>query len=269
MSYCCIAIGLHKGLKIMANQSSWLGVRTLPFFRDLDEMSAKTLLSSARVRRFPKSASLIREGQTPDFLHIVVDGLVGLIGAHDGEETTMEIKGRGAHLFLAAVIRNAVYLNSARTITPSQILLIPGQTVRDLCERNAAIARVVIIELAERCRFSIRALKNMKLRSSSERLANWILRACAVDGKDGCIELPFDKRTLASCLGMSPENLSRNLALLAKYGVRSFGHSIVIEDSSALAEFAKPNALIDDWKPADGAKATRTFDISRYDFART
>jgi hypothetical protein len=45
--------------------------------------------------------------------------------------------------------------------------------------------------------------------------------------------------------------LSRNLALLAKYGVRSCGHSIVIEDASALAEFAKPNVLIDDWKPAD------------------
>jgi CRP/FNR family transcriptional regulator, transcriptional activator FtrB len=253
----------------MANQSIWLGARTLPFFRDLDEPSGKMLLAAARVRRFPKNASLIREGQTPDFLHIVVDGLVGLIGAHDGEETMMEIKGRGASLFLAAVIRNAVYLNSARTIAPAQILLIPGQTLRELCERNAAIARAVIVELAERCRYSIRALKNMKLRSSSERLANWILRACAVDGKDGCVELQFDKRTLASCLGMSPENLSRNLALLAKYGVRSSGHSIVIEDPSALAEFAKPNALIDDWKPSDGAAAARSFDTSQYDFVRT
>lgn len=253
----------------MTNQSIWPGVRALPFFSELDETSSKTLLHAARMRRVPKHASLVREGETPDFLHIVVDGLVGLFGAHDGEETTMEIKGRGANLFLAAVIRNVVYLNSARTLAPSQILLIPGQTVRDLCERNAAIARAVIIELAEGCRSSIRALKNMKLRSSSERLANWILRAGAVDGKNGCIELPFDKRMLASCLGMSPENLSRNLALLAKYGVRSSGHSIVIDDPSALAEFAKPNVLIDDWKPAKAASAGRTFDAGQYDLVRT
>jgi CRP/FNR family transcriptional activator FtrB len=241
----------------------------LPFFSELDETSAKTLLAAAHMRRFPKHASLIREGERPDSLHIVVDGLVKLFGTHDGEETTMEIKGRGANLFLAAVIRNVVYLNSARTIAPSQILLIPGQTVRDLCERNATIARAVIIELAERCRFSVRALKNMKLRSSSERLANWILGASAVDGKNGCIELPFDKRTLASCLGMSPENLSRNLALLAKYGVRSSGHSIVIEDSLALAEFAKPNALIDNLRAGDGASADRPIDTGQYDLVRT
>jgi CRP/FNR family transcriptional activator FtrB len=44
---------------------------------------------------------------------------------------------------------------------------------------------------------------------------------------------------------MTPENLSRSLALLAKYGVTSSGREIVIEDSSALERFAKPNALID------------------------
>jgi CRP/FNR family transcriptional activator FtrB len=57
--------------------------------------------------------------------------------------------------------------------------------------------------------------------------------------------LTFDKRMLASRLGMTPENLSRNLALLANYGVKSSGRGIVIEDPSALEKFATPNALID------------------------
>jgi CRP/FNR family transcriptional regulator, transcriptional activator FtrB len=58
------------------------------------------------------------------------------------------------------------------------------------------------------------------------------------------IELTFDKRMLASRLGMTPENLSRNLALLAKCGVKSSGRDIVIGDPSAFGKFAKPNALI-------------------------
>jgi CRP/FNR family transcriptional activator FtrB len=57
--------------------------------------------------------------------------------------------------------------------------------------------------------------------------------------------LTFDKRTLASRLRMTPENLSRNLTLPAKYGVKSSGRDIVIEDPSALEKFAKPNVLID------------------------
>ena len=47
----------------------------------------------------------------------------------------------------------------------------------------------------------------------------------------------FDKRTLASRLGMTPENLSRNLALLAKYGVKSSGRDILIEDFIGVGAF--------------------------------
>jgi CRP/FNR family transcriptional activator FtrB len=232
----------------MAIQPNWSSVRALPLFCDLDEKSAETLLSAARGHQFPKQASIAREGAAADFLHIVVDGLVVLFGSHDGAETTIEIVGPGSILYLAAVMRDTVYLNSARTLTASRILTIPAQNVRDHCERDAVIARAIINELAESCHCSVRALKNIKLRSSAERLANWILRTGTIEGKDGCIELAFDKRTLASCLGMTPENLSRNLALLTKYGVRNSGHNILIENPSALAEFAKPNALIDDWK---------------------
>ena len=59
------------------------------------------------------------------------------------------------------------------------------------------------------------------------------------------IEMHFDKRTLASHLGMTPENLSRSFSLLKKYGVRNLGRDIVIDDPSALKQFANPNPLID------------------------
>ncbi len=236
-----------KYLKVKAMfQPNWAHLRELPLFCELDETTINALLCTARMRRFPKQTSLIREGETPNFLHIVVDGLVALFSAHNGEETTIQIAGRGSTLFLAAAVRNAVHLNSARTLTASQILTIPAQTVRDLCERDVAVARAIIAELAEHCHYSVRTLKDIKLRPSAERLANWILRTGTIQGKNGHIEMPFEKRTLASCLGMSPENLSRNLALLTKHGVRIAGQDIVIENPSALTKFAKPNPLIDD-----------------------
>jgi CRP/FNR family transcriptional activator FtrB len=248
MFFCCNAINIYKGLKNMAIQPNWSCSRGWPLFCDLDEESTNALLATACRRRFPKQASIAREGAPADFLHIVIEGLVVLFGSHDGAETTTEIVGPGSVMYLAAVMRNSVYLNSARTLTACRILTIPAQDIHDLCDRDRSIARAIINELAERCRWSVRTLKNIKLRSSAERLANWILRTGTIQGKDGWIELAFDKRTLASCLGMTPENLSRNLALLAKYGVRNSGSNIVIENASALAEFAKPNALIDDWK---------------------
>jgi CRP/FNR family transcriptional regulator, transcriptional activator FtrB len=226
-------------------RTDWNLVRALPLFSGMSEKNFDELLNAAFLQRFPQHVSLITEGELPDFLHIVVEGSVELFGMHDGHETTIDIIRPVTTFILAAVIRDAVYLKSARTLTPAQILMIPAQTVRDVFGRDAVFARAIVNELADRYRGVVRALKNEKLRTSAERLANWILQADAIQGNQRSVELTFDKRTLASHLGMTPENLSRNLALLAKYGVRSSGRDIVIGDSSALEHFAKPNTLID------------------------
>ena len=220
-------------------------IRALPLFCDMSEKHFGELLNAAFLQRFPQHVTLITEGDLPDFLHIVVEGSVEMFSVHNGHETTIDIMRPVTTFILAAVIRDAVYLKSARTLAPAQILMIPAQTVRDVFGRDAAFARAIVNELAERYRSVVRSLKNEKLRTSAERLANWILQADAHQGNQRNIELAFDKRTLASRLGMTPENLSRNLALLAKYGVKSSGRDIVIEDPSALQKFAKPNALID------------------------
>jgi CRP/FNR family transcriptional activator FtrB len=229
----------------LVRQSDWKLVRSLPLFSAMSETNFEELLNAAFLQRFPQHVILINEGDLPDFLHIVVEGSVELFGLHNGHETTIDIIRPVTTFILAAVIRDEVYLKSARTLAAAQVLMIPAQTVRDVFGRDAAFARAIVNELAERYRGVVRSLKNEKLRNSAERLANWILHTDALQGHRRSIELAFDKRTLASRLGMTPENLSRNLALLAKYGVKSSGRDITIEDSSALERFAKPNLLID------------------------
>jgi len=221
-------------------------IRALPLFCGMSEANFGKLLRAAFLQRFPQQVALIREGDLPDFLHIVVEGSVELFATHDGHETTIDIIRPVTTFILAAVIRDATYLKSARTLAPTQVLMIPAQTVRDVFDHDAAFARAIVNELAERYRNVVCSLKNEKLRSSAERLANWILRVDSQQGNHRNIELTFDKRTLASHLGMTPENLSRNFALLSKYGVRRSGRDIVIENPSALEKFAKPNALIDE-----------------------
>jgi CRP/FNR family transcriptional activator FtrB len=234
-----------RSLENTVRQSDWKLIRALPLFCDMSEANFEKLVAAAFLQRFPPHTTLINEGDLPDFLHIVIDGSVEMFSAHNGHETTIDIMRPATTFILAAVIRDEVYLKSARTLSPAQILMIPAQTVREVFGRDAAFARSIVNELADRYRAVVRSLKSEKLRTSAERLANWILKTNHQQGDHQRVELMFDKRTLASRLGMTPENLSRNLALLAKYGVKSAGRDIVIEDSSALERFAKPNALID------------------------
>ena len=220
-------------------------VRALPLFRDMEENNFNNLMAAAELQHVPHHVTLILEGTLPDFLHVVIDGSVEIFCTHDGHETTIDIARPSAAFILASAIRNDIYLSSARTLAPSQILLIPAKQIRDVFDRDPAFARAIALELTEHHRSAVRALMDKKLRTGTERLANWILRTDAMQGNQRTIELTLEKRTLASSLGMTPENLSRSLARLSKYGVRSSGREIVIEDSFALERFAKPNTLID------------------------
>lgn len=226
-------------------QSDHDTIRALPLFRDVEANNFDRLMTAADLQQVPDHVTLIREGTLPDFLHTVVDGSVEIFCTHDGHETTIDIMQPSSAFILAAVIRNDVYLSSARTLAPSQILLIPAKQIRDVFDRDPTFARAIALELSEHHRSAVRALMDKKLRTGTKRLANWILRTGAMQGNQRTIELTLEKRTLASSLGMTPENLSRSLARLSKYGVRSSGRAIVIEDSFALKRFAKPNTLID------------------------
>ena len=228
-------------------------IRALPLFLDMGNANFNRLVKAATLLHFPQQASLIIEGELPTFLYVVIEGSVELFCTHDRHETTIDIMQPVTPFILTSVIRGDVYLTSARTLTPAQILLIPAQIllipaqmVRDLFNRDFAFARAVGSELAASYRNAVRSLKNEKLRTGAERLANWILRANALQGNQKIIELPFEKHALASSLGMTAEHLSRSLARLTQYGIKTSGRNIVIEDSFALERFAKPNALIDD-----------------------
>jgi CRP/FNR family transcriptional activator FtrB len=92
----------------------------------------------------------------------------------------------------------------------------------------------------------MRELQSQKLRTSLERLANWILITRREQGETTAITLPFQKRTLASLIGTSPENLSRNFQALTEHGVEIRGSRLVITDVDALVTLARPSPELDD-----------------------
>ena len=146
---------------------------------------------------------------------------------------------------LAATVKDAPYLMSARTLEKSRIVLLPSEDVREVFMKDANFARAIVTELSRCYRSVVKDTKNLKLRSSRERLANYLLRQRATLGEDD-FHLTMEKRRLASFLGMTPENLSRAFKGLKPYGVTVTGNRIAIADLDDLARFARPSALIDD-----------------------
>jgi CRP/FNR family transcriptional regulator, transcriptional activator FtrB len=221
-------------------------VRAIPLFARMSEQSLRQLLDAALLQHFPAGVNLIHEGDRPDFLHVLLDGLVEIFTEQDDVEWGISLVSPVTTFILAAAISDQPYLNSARTLKASRILLIPAKHVQAAFDRDTAFAQLVAGELAIAYRTTVKKLKGYVARSSVQRLANWILSEARIEASGASLVLPFDRATLASHIGTTRENLSRNLAQLTEHGVRIRGREIVIDRRDLLEAFARPQRLIDD-----------------------
>lgn len=221
-------------------------VRDLALFANMDRANFEALMRGAYVQNFPPRIDLIHEGDTPDFLHVVVSGSVDLFSSWNGRETSLATVRPVSTFILAATIRDAPYLMSGRTLEKSRIVLLPSEDVRRVFDSDGVFARAIVAELSQCYRAVVKNTKDLKLRTSLERLANYLLRQQGRAGSDE-FDLTMEKRRLASFLGMTPENLSRAFKGLEPYGVRVVGNRIKITDSEDLTHFAHPSPLIDDY----------------------
>lgn len=226
--------------------SAFAEIRHLALFSQMTDENFAALMRGAYVQNFPAQIELISEGDPSDFLHIVLSGSVDLFSAWNGRDTSLATVRPISTFILAATIKDAPYLMSARTLEKSRIVLIPSQDVRAIFDIDGSFARAAVTELAQCYRAVIKSQKDLKLRTSLERLANYLLRQQRRAGGGPCFELDFEKRRLASVLGMTAENLSRAFKGLQPYGVTVDGTRVTIGNQSDIERFAKPNPLIDD-----------------------
>ncbi len=222
-------------------------VRELDLFREMDEARFESLLNAAYLQRFPGHVVLINEGDPADFLHVVIDGTVELFATLDGRHSTMTVLSPISTFILAAVLKDAVYLMSAQTRTSASLLMIPATNVREAMAEDDAFARSIVGELASCYRGVVRNQKNLKLRTGVERLASYLAHQHLRQNAGATIKLPVDKKTLASMLGMTAENLSRSFSVLRKSGVHVDGPNITVDSVEALKETARHAPLIDNF----------------------
>lgn len=203
------------------------------------------MLAGSFLQRFPTTVILFSESDLTDFLHVLVEGQVELFASTNNREGTMTLIKPIATFVLASALVDGAYQLSARTLEASQILMIPAENVRKAMREDPDFAQKAVLELAACYHGVVRAYKNIKLRTAVERLANYLLVQNRRQNTKGAITLPVEKRTLASMLGMTPENLSRAFSTLKPYGVAVEGAKIRLEKLDDLETLAKPSEFID------------------------
>jgi CRP/FNR family transcriptional activator FtrB len=224
-------------------------IRRLALFAGMSEDSFGRMTRGALMQKYPAETVLLYEADTLDFLYIVLDGSVELHAHWHHHETTLAVLRPISTFILAAVVLEAPALMSARTLERAEIVMIPAENLRTAMREDAAFAFAAAQELSGCYRGLVRTIKNHKLRSGTERLANYLLTQQVRQGDGARIVLPHEKRILASLLDMTPESLSRAFSALAKYAVTVQGANVTLGDTAALRRLARPDALIDNHMP--------------------
>ena len=121
-------------------------IRALNLFAEMAEANFLSLMRGAYVQNFPPQIELIGEGEPSDFLHVVLSGSVDLFSTWNGRETSLATVRPVSTFILAATIKNAPYLMSARTLEKSRIVLIPSQDVRAVFDIDGNFARAIVTD---------------------------------------------------------------------------------------------------------------------------
>jgi CRP/FNR family transcriptional activator FtrB len=209
-------------------------LRSVDLFGHVSDAHFRKLARTASLRRVAARTMLFHEGERPRVLYTLVDGAVELFSQHHDRRCTIAVLRSIKPCVLTSIMvdRNPM---SARALEASELILVPARLIHEMLETDPGFTAAASYELARDCRDVTEGFKTERLTTAIERLASWMLRADDETGRTGHFALPFDKRTLASVLGMAPANLSRNLAALALAGVAVRGRRVTLSDRAALA----------------------------------
>lgn len=164
----------------------------------LDRLADQSVL-----HRIPPGSTLFEQAETPAFALLLVAGSVELLAVRGAEETLVECV-RAPDLLLPAVMLNRQpYLLRARVLDEARLVMIQAEVFRMAVASDHDFCLAILTCQAAQFRRQIKHVKNLQLRSAEERVGCYLL-ALTMDGSlDQPINLPVEKRLIASRLGMT------------------------------------------------------------------
>jgi CRP/FNR family transcriptional regulator, transcriptional activator FtrB len=218
-------------------------LRRLPLFAGAAEATVQDLLARTPISVVQRHQLAVREGAIPNSVMAVLSGRLALSTQISGDQpVVIGIVSRDELVMSGAAIVASPYPLSARAIEEARVAMVPLAELWAATERDRGFAMDLARLASGEWQGLLAMLKDYRLRSAPQRFAAYLVRLAKESGRpEGGpveIELADDRKTLASLLGMTPENLSRTIAQFRERGVVVSGRVVTIADAAALATFA-------------------------------
>jgi len=216
-------------------------LRAHPLFGALPVVELTAMLDDPEVRVFAEGETLFLQGEPAQRLFVIMQGMVELVIERPGQAP--EVLARlveGETVGADALLPGGRHAATARVADPTLAAVISAAGLSARLEADFDLALAMLAEMAGSLRGQIKEITELKLQSTTERLASYL--AALAGDCDGriVVRLPCEKRLLADRLGMEPATLSRAFAKLRELGVETGrGDRVEIADVDALRDLAE------------------------------
>jgi CRP/FNR family transcriptional activator FtrB len=220
-------------------------LQSVVWLRHVPASTLHSLAAQAVLHRVPAGSLLFEQAETPVFAQFLLAGSIELLGVRDRVETLVELLRPVDLIIPAAVLGRQPYLMRARVYEEAHLLLVPAEAFRIAVASDLALSRAILGCLTAQFRRQVRLQKNLKLRSTEERVGCYLVALLGSTDTDTIVRLPVEKHLIASQLGMTRETFSRALSGMARFGMFVHGDTIQVANAAAARARFPLDPLID------------------------
>ncbi|MCP5232685.1 MAG: Crp/Fnr family transcriptional regulator [Zoogloeaceae bacterium] len=205
-------------------------------FASLDSETLHELESGASLYRISRGEMLFHKGDTPDGMHLVIDGEIKLFFlSASGTEKLISTIRDGESFGEECVLLAGSRRFSAQSTRDTVGLRLRRQVLDEAMAADSALARVLLCSLSTRMDALMESMENCVQRNSTQRVAHYLVQQTPNSSDHYELQLASNKQEIAAQLNVTPETFSRVLGRLTRDGlIRSQGRCIEVMDRHLL-----------------------------------
>jgi CRP/FNR family cyclic AMP-dependent transcriptional regulator len=217
-------------------------LRQTDLLRSVPAADLEAVAAASRLRTFRRGQVVFTRCDPSDTLIVVLSGRVKVvIRSADGGELTLTVIQAGAVFGELSVADGGPRSADAETLDECQLLLVPGDTIRDLCARVPPVAQALVNSMAATLRRLTEAASDLVFLDLPRRVAKVLLTQPR--GDDGIIRPAMSQEQLAHHAAGTRQSVNAALRGFERRGwIQVRDRSVTIKQAAALARFAGVSA---------------------------
>jgi len=210
-------------------------LKLVPLFARLSDEQLAALANSVIASKFRRGAFVLRAGQDPDGLYVILSGRAKVfISDKEGGEVILATIGPGNYFGEMGLIGDRPRSASVQTLAPSELMFLSKADFLHYVAENPGLATCIMQGLVKRLQQADRQIESLALQDVVGRVSQLLLDLSEeVDG-DLVIQKAPPKQEIAHMIGASREMVSRVMKSLKTSGhIQVHNRRIVLLEKAA------------------------------------